>query len=107
MVRLTFGDAIITVTSAVAAPVRWLEEFLAPWFVADPAGTADATVTLTLDRERFHALRRDVGTGAALADTFVLDSRVTRCPAVERPRGRWTVFDEAMDAAYVVERDRE
>ena len=106
VVRLTGGDATISVTSAVAAPVQWLEEFLAPWFRADPDGTAGATVTLTLDRERFHALRLGVGTGAALADTFVLDSRVTRCPAVERPRGRWTVVDEAMGVAYVVERDR-
>jgi hypothetical protein len=106
VVHLTCGDVTIRVTSAGAAPVEWLAEFLAPSFRADPEGMAGATVTLTLDRERFHALRRDVGPAAALADTFVLDSRVMRCPAVERPRGRWTVVDEAMGAAYVVERDR-
>lgn len=106
IVRLTCGDATLRVTSAVAAPVRWLEELLAPWFRADPDGTAGATVTLTLDRERLHALRRAVGTGAARADTFVLDSQVARGPAVERPPGHWTVVDEAMGAAYVVERDR-
>jgi hypothetical protein len=105
-VRLACGDATIRVTSAAAAPVQWLEEFLAPWFRAEPDGTAGATVILTLDGRRVHALRRAVGPGAALADTFVLDSRVMRCPAVESPRGRWTVVDEAMGAVYVVDRDR-
>ncbi len=104
--RLTCGDATIGVTSAEAGPVRWLEEFLGPWFRADPDGTAGATVALTLDGRRLQALRRDVGAAAALTDTFVLDSRMMRCPAVESPRGRWTVVDEALGAAYVVERDR-
>ncbi len=105
-VRLTCSDVTIGVSSATAAPVRWLEEFLEPWFRVDRAGTVGVTVTLTLDGERLRALRRDVGAGAALVDTFVLDSRVTRCPALEHPRGRWTVLDEAMGAAACQMRSR-
>lgn len=81
--------------------LEWLDEFLAPSFVAGAALHAAPDVRLVSGRGAFDALRaRGPAPSGELVDCFALDQGLVRLPAWQGSPGERTVFDEALGAFY-------
>ena len=104
---LQYGDFSVAVSSDEGSHLSWLEEFLAPSFRvqqrgAVPGSTANCTIVLSSDQDRYARLLAR-GPSGALVDTYALDTRIVALPAWNYNGTSRAVLDEESGAFYVVD----
>jgi hypothetical protein len=80
-----YGPACIDVATADLDAVRWLEEFLTPWFASGPPADGPLAVRLTSSASDVAALEREQATAALLPlPCFALDRELVELPGWAR-----------------------
>jgi len=95
-----YGPARIDVEANDPGAVRWLREFLIPWFEACPPGASDFSVRLTVSAPAFHALERQQA--AAMVHPracFCLDSQLVELPSWTDAEGT-VIADARLGCCY-------
>jgi len=99
-------DFVVKVRLPQQSDIVWLTEFLHPHFQHDNEAIADCTVTLVTDRPNFDQLHcLGPVSGNEQLPCFLLDGRTEHFPQWNFQSGAIAVYEENIDAIYVVTED--
>ena len=103
-----YNGLTVKAGSSDRADLKWLEEFLCPFFDLVDGPHYDSHVTLIGDDQRFHeTLVRGPRPDGAEADCFALESSWIRLPLWDSPFDEQVIFDQEHKVFYRTKLDRE
>jgi hypothetical protein len=103
VVTFRCGEALVAVDAGDADTVRWLREFVTPWFAPASVGRANARVRLVANAARFAELdARQLAAGTHPVPCFSLDSALVSYPGWSEPDGATVVADGEYGCFYRV-----
>lgn len=103
LVGYRYGPALIDVEADDPDAVRWLTEFLTPWFEVGAPGKGEFTVRLTCSDSGFHACERRQATATCRpVACFALDSQIVSLAGWTEEDGSTVIADPWHSCFYRV-----
>lgn len=100
-----FRDMRMAVSSTLAAPLQWLEEFFGPYAAPAPGVAATHEICLRIDPERHDALRGAGHRGERRIDGFALDGDFAELTFLADAPDARLLHDERSDAFVMIGAD--